>query len=326
MKPYGTVLCVGELLIDFFCTDVDVSLTEGRHFSKQAGGAPANVSAAIARLGGQSAFLGKVGADPFGLFLKQTLEEQHVDTSMLLLDAAAPTTLAFVSLAASGERDFVFNRGADRLLSLEELDRTAIRQAAMLHFGSATALLADPFREVYLTLMDEAKANGQFISFDPNYRGDLWNGRQEEFIALSRAGISKADLVKVSDEELQIISGETDRDAALDLLHDWGAGAVAVTLGKDGTLVSSPASRMLIPSITVKSIDSTGAGDAFVGALLCQISQLAQPAEFMQSAELQQAFIAFANQVGAIVCTKVGAIAALPTQGEVQEFVRQAAL
>lgn len=326
MKEYGTVLCVGELLIDFFCTDVDVSLTEGRHFSKQAGGAPANVSAAIARLGGQSAFLGKVGADPFGLFLKQTLEEQKVDTSMLLLDTAAPTTLAFVSLAANGERDFVFNRGADRLLSLEELDRAAIRETAMLHFGSATALLADPFREVYVTLMDEAKANGQYISFDPNYRGDLWNGRQEEFITLSRAGISKADLVKVSDEELQIITREMDRDTALDLLHEWGAGAVAVTLGKEGTLISSPDSRMLIPSISVKSIDSTGAGDAFVGALLGQISQLAHPAEFTRSSELQQTFVTFANQVGAIVCTKVGAIAALPTQGEVREFVRQAAL
>ncbi|MEK3838097.1 carbohydrate kinase family protein [Paenibacillus sp. FSL R7-0128] len=320
MKLHGSVLCAGELLIDFFCTDVDVSLTAGRHFSKQAGGAPANVSAAIARLGGHSAFLGKVGADPFGFFLKQTLEEQNVDTSMLLLDPASPTTLAFVSRSANGERDFVFHRGADRLLRLEELDRAAVREAAMLHFGSATALLADPFREVYMTLMDEAKANGQFVSFDPNYRGDLWTGRQEEFITLSRAGISKADLVKVSDEELQLITSEADRNAALDMLHEWGAGAVAVTLGKDGTLISSPDSRLLIPSITVKSIDSTGAGDAFIGALLCRISQLAHPADFTRSAELQQEFVTFANRVGAMVCTKVGAIAALPTLDEVQEF------
>ncbi|WP_339311531.1 carbohydrate kinase [Paenibacillus sp. FSL M7-0896] len=320
MKLHGSVLCAGELLIDFFCTDVDVSLTAGRHFSKQAGGAPANVSAAIARLGGHSAFLGKVGADPFGFFLKQTLEEQNVDTSMLLLDPASPTTLAFVSRSANGERDFVFHRGADQLLRLEELDLAAVREAAMLHFGSATALLADPFREVYMTLMDEAKANGQFVSFDPNYRGDLWTGRQEEFITLSRAGISKADLVKVSDEELQLITSEADRDAALDMLHEWGAGAVAVTLGKDGTLISSPDSRLLIPSITVKSIDSTGAGDAFIGALLCRISQLAHPADFTRSAELQQEFVTFANRVGAMVCTKVGAIAALPTLDEVQEF------
>lgn len=239
---------------------------------------------------------------------------------MLLLDPASPTTLAFVSRSVNGERDFVFHRGADRLLRLEEIDRAAVREAAMLHFGSATALLADPFREVYMTLMDEAKANGQFVSFDPNYRGDLWTGRHEEFIALSRAGISKADLVKVSDEELQLITSEADRDAALDMLHEWGARAVAVTLGKDGTLISSPDSRLLIPSITVKSIDSTGAGDAFIGALLCRISQLAHPADFTRSAELQQEFVTFANRVGAIVCTKVGAIAALPTLDEVQEF------
>lgn len=129
-----------------------------------------------------------------------------------------------------------------------------------------------------------------------------------------------ADLVKVSDEELQLITSEADRDAALDMLHEWGAGAVAVTLGRDGTLISSPDSRLLIPSITVKSIDSTGAGDAFIGALLCRISQLAHPADFTRSAELQQEFVTFANRVGAMVCTKVGAIAALPTLDEVQEF------
>ncbi|WP_340025697.1 carbohydrate kinase [Paenibacillus sp. FSL K6-1096] len=321
MNSYGTVLCVGELLIDFFCTEVEVSLTEGRQFTKQAGGAPANVSAAIARLGGRSALLGKVGADPFGRFLTQTLEQQQVDTSMLLADTSVPTTLAFVSRAADGERDFVFHRGADRLLRLEELDRPAIRKAALLHFGSATALLADPFREVYLTLMEEAEAQGQFISFDPNYREDLWNGRQEEFITLSRAAIRRSDLIKVSGEELELITGEEDCAAALDLLHDWGAGAVAVTLGKDGTLISSPGSRMRIPSIPVESVDSTGAGDAFSGALLWQISRLPAPASFIHSPELQQTFVRFANQVGAIVCTRIGAMAALPTLDEVQAFV-----
>lgn len=135
MKNDRTVLCVGELLIDFFCTDIDVNLAKGQHFSKQAGGAPANVSAAVAKLGGKASFLGKIGADPFGIYLKQTLEEQHVDTSMLLFDPETPTTLAFVSLAANGERDFVFNRGADRQLSLQDIDREWTRQAAILHLA-----------------------------------------------------------------------------------------------------------------------------------------------------------------------------------------------
>lgn len=118
-----SVVCIGELLIDFFCTDVDVDLMEGRQFLKSAGGAPANVSAAIAKLGGDAAFSGKVGKDPFGYFLKRTLDAVHVDTSMLVMDEKAPTTLAFVSLKQNGERDFVFNRGADALFTLEDIDQ-----------------------------------------------------------------------------------------------------------------------------------------------------------------------------------------------------------
>lgn len=321
MKNEATVLCVGELLIDFFCTDIDVNLVKGEHFSKQAGGAPANVSAAVAKLGGQAAFLGKVGADPFGMYLKQVLDEQQVDTTMLLLDPSTPTTLAFVSLAANGERDFVFNRGADRQLSLQDIDKERTRQAAILHFGSATALLADPFREAYLTLLAEAKAGGQFTSFDPNYRGDLWNKRLEEFIQLSRRGIQNADFVKVSEEELNIITGLSDQNASLNLLHEWGAGTVAVTLGKEGTLISSGGYRSLVGSIAVKSVDSTGAGDAFVGAMLYQISQQSEPKTFGSDVQQLQEFVALANRVGAIVCTKVGAIAALPTLQEVRDFV-----
>ncbi|BCG57005.1 carbohydrate kinase family protein [Paenibacillus sp. URB8-2] len=324
MKNYGTVLCVGELLIDFFCTDVDVNLVDGQHFSKQAGGAPANVSAAIAKLGGNASFLGKVGDDPFGKFLKQTLDQERVDTSMLLFEQGTPTTLAFVSLQGNGERDFVFNRGADRLVTPEDLDKEQIKQAAIVHFGSATALLNDPFRQTYLELMDEAKDNGQFISFDPNYRGDLWKGREEEFISLSKEGIQKADFVKLSEDELKIVSGESDRKSALDILHGWGAKTVAVTLGKEGTLISTGATRTLIDSIKVKSIDSTGAGDAFIGAVLFQISGLEQPKEFAQDFEQLQSFVTLANRVGAIVCTKVGAIAALPTLEEVNRFASQA--
>ncbi|NGM84430.1 carbohydrate kinase [Paenibacillus sp. 7124] len=324
MKNYGTVLCVGELLIDFFCTDVDVNLVDGQHFSKQAGGAPANVSAAIAKLGGKASFLGKVGDDPFGKFLKQTLDQERVDTSMLLFEQGTPTTLAFVSLQGNGERDFVFNRGADRLVTPEDLDKEQIKQASIVHFGSATALLNDPFKQTYLDLMDEAKENGQFISFDPNYRGDLWKGREEEFISLSKEGIQKADFVKLSEDELKIVSGESDRKSALDILHGWGAKTIAVTLGKEGTLISTGATRTLIDSIKVKSIDSTGAGDAFIGAVLFQISGLEQPKEFAQDFEQLQKFVTLANRVGAIVCTKVGAIAALPTLEEVERFASQA--
>jgi len=127
------------LLIDFFCTDVDINLVEGKNFEKQAGGAPANVCATIVKLGGSALFSGKVGNDPFGHFLKNTLEELKVDTSMLVLDELNPTTLAFVSLKENGERDFIFNRGADAYFSEEDLDKDKIKNASILHFGSATA-------------------------------------------------------------------------------------------------------------------------------------------------------------------------------------------
>jgi fructokinase len=145
----SSVVCMGELLIDFFCTDVEIDLVKGQNFQKQAGGAPANVCATIAKLGGVSHFCGKVGNDPFGHFLKKTLDDAKVDTSMLVLDGLHPTTLAFVSLKANGERDFVFNRGADAFLVEEAIDKDKLREASILHFGSATALLSDPFQSTY---------------------------------------------------------------------------------------------------------------------------------------------------------------------------------
>ncbi|AWB45915.1 carbohydrate kinase [Paenibacillus sp. CAA11] len=320
MAEQKTVICIGELLIDFFCMDIGAGLAKGEHFSKQAGGAPANVSAAISRLGGQSAFAGKVGADPFGDFLKKTLDDQQVDTSMLRMDASAPTTMAFVSLQADGERDFVFNRGADRNMTAEDIDPKQLQQAGIIHFGSATALLENPFRKAYFDIMQDASRMQKFVSFDPNFRTDLWRGREEEFIALARQGISQADLVKLSEEELKLITGQAERASAVQLLHQWGAGMAAVTLGAEGTFVSNGTEAALVPSIPVKSIDSTGAGDAFVGAMLLKISRLEDPKALVNEFERLNEFTSFANKVGALVCMKVGAIASLPTWDEVERF------
>ena len=320
MQKNKLVVCVGELLIDFFCTDIDVDLTKGNHFLKGAGGAPANVTAAIAKLGGHAAFSGKVGKDPFGYFLKQTLDDVNVDTSMLVMDETAPTTLAFVSLKKNGERDFVFNRGADGLFNWEDVQVDLVKTAKVLHFGSATALLGNPFQETYLRLIEEGRTNGQFISFDPNYRGDLWKGRQNEFIALSQKAISLSDFVKVSDEELEIITGENHLETGVHALHELGAKMVAVTLGKNGTYFSNGESEATVGSIQIESIDSTAAGDAFVGAFLFQLANLDNPKELVGEFEQLQGMVAFANKVGAIVCTKIGAISALPTLQEVEFF------
>lgn len=316
MAPTSSVLCIGELLIDFFCKDVGISLAEGRNFEKQAGGAPANVCAAIVKLGGKALFAGKVGNDLFGQFLKKTLDDMKVDTSLLVMDQDHPTTVAFVSLKHNGERDFIFTRGADAFLSEEDLDQAQIMKNSIFHFGSATALLDKPFQSTYLNLMQNAKEEGKLISFDPNFRSDLWKGRVNHFIDLAKQGISTADFVKVSDEELRIISGTEDLIEGMKVLHQIGAKVIAVTLGKEGTMISNGRDFERVPSITVTSVDSTGAGDAFVGATLYQLAKAENPNTLLEDFNEIKKIIALSNKVGALACTKVGAISSLPTEEE----------
>ncbi|MCR3759575.1 carbohydrate kinase [Clostridium felsineum] len=313
----NNVLCIGELLIDFICSDIDTTLSKGENFKKKAGGAPANVTAAISKLGGSASFLGKVGADPFGQFLKDTLEEVKVDTSMLIMDRNSNTTLAFVSLQANGERDFVFNRGADALLTYDEINLNKVYSNKIIHFGSATALLGGDMTDTYLKIMKEAKKKGIFISFDPNYRDNLWGSRTEEFKDISRECMELADFVKLSDDELKIISGKETLEEGIKSLASEDM-VIAVTLGKEGTLISRGKETEIIESIKVKSIDSTGAGDAFVGAFLYKLSQAIEPKKVLNDFSEIKKVTCFANKVGAIVCTKLGAISALPNLEEVE--------
>jgi fructokinase len=315
----SSVFCIGELLIDFFCTDVDIDLTDGLHFQKQAGGAPANVCAAVVKLGGEALFCGKVGQDPFGQYLRKTMEDLKVDTSLIVFDEYHPTTLAFVSLNTDGERDFTFNRGADAYLTEEEIDRNKLNNSGILHFGSATALLTDPFQSTYLNIMEYARRAGKFISFDPNFRKDLWSDNLPVFVELAQKGAALADFVKVSHEELQIISGKADLAAGTAYLHRLGAKMVAVTLGKEGTFISNGVYSEVVPSIPVNSIDSTGAGDAFVGATLFQFAQKEDLRHISVDFDNLKEVIAFSNKVGALVCTKVGAITAIPNTEEVHQ-------
>ncbi|QAA34827.1 carbohydrate kinase family protein [Clostridium manihotivorum] len=316
----NSIFCIGELLIDFICSDVNSSLVDGGNFIKKAGGAPANVTSAIAKLGGKAYFGGSVGRDAFGLFLKNTIEEVGVDTSYMKLMEDKSTTLAFVSLKDNGERDFIFNRGADEAYELSEDEVAQIVNNKIIHFGSATALLSGSLKATYTDLIYKAKENGTFISFDPNYRTDLWKGRTEEFVDISRWCMKYADFVKVSDEEALLISGRTTVEEAAKAIASIGNSTVAVTLGKEGTLITNGEATAVIKSISIKSIDSTGAGDAFVGAVLYKLAQAKEPKASVRNMEAMKDIITFANKVGAIVCTKLGAIAALPTLSEVNDF------
>lgn len=304
------ILCIGEALIDMICTDKGLPLTEGDHFIKKAGGAPMNVAAAIAALGGEVAVSAKVGADPFGKHLIEVLNSFNVDTTEVVTDKENFTTFAFVSLMENGERDFYFNRGADRMLSKEDISKINVSDFGIAHFGSATAFLPGPLQATYLYLLEKAKAEKLFISFDPNYRQLLFGENQPEFISRSWEFIKQADFFKVSDEEALLITGKSTIDEAAQYFFDNTSAVFAITLGKTGTLLGFEKSTTIIPSITIQPVDTTGAGDAFVGAVLYQLALYTTTEIKQMKEEDWKGIFLKANKAGARTCEYMGAMEA----------------
>lgn len=308
-----SIICTGELLIDFISQNIGNNLCNSSTFLKKAGGAPANVSAVISRLGGKGLFCGKVGDDSFGEFLEKSLISHGVDCSLLYKDKKHSTTLAFVSLEENGERDFSFVRAADSYLKYSELDLNILKEASVFHFGSATGFLEGDLKETYCKLLDFAVENNKVISFDPNYRDAFWKNNKVEFIENSLNFVKYADILKISEEELFILTGLKDFQEAVKFLHEKGAKLITVTLGKEGTFVSNGSLKETIPSIKVKSIDSTGAGDAFIGAFLYYVEANGL---ILDDFEKIKSYISKANVVAAKVCTKMGAMEALDVISE----------
>lgn len=292
------------------CTDKNMALSDGNHFLKKAGGAPMNVAAAIAALGGEVAVSAKVGADPFGKHLIEVLNAFNVDTTEVLTDKENFTTFAFVSLMENGERDFYFNRGADRMLSKEDISKINVSDFGIAHFGSATAFLPGPLQATYLHLLEKSKAENLFISFDPNYRQLLFGDNQPEFISRSWEFIKQADFFKVSDEEALLITGKSTIDEAAKVFFDKSSAVFAITLGKEGTLLGFENSTTIIPSIAIQPVDTTGAGDAFVGAVLYQLSLLDTAALNNINKENWITIFSKANKAGARTCEYMGAMEA----------------
>lgn len=304
------VLCIGEALIDMICTDRGSRLADGQNFLKKAGGAPANVAAAIAALGGQVDMAAKVGKDPFGQHLIDLLNEMGVNTKWIIQDPTSFTTFAFVSLMEDGERDFYFNRGADGQLSMADLATLNLNKYSIVHFGSATGFLPGPLQATYIDLLNKAKAAGALISFDPNYRHLLFPNNTASFITQSWHFIQSCDFFKLSDEEAMLITELDTVDAAAAALRAKTNAVFAITLGKEGTLLSTSHGTEIISSIPITAIDATGAGDAFVGAVLYQLIGT-KPADMQAIAiEQWQTMIANANKAGARTCEYVGAMEA----------------
>ena len=304
------ILCIGEALIDMICTDRGSSLADGNNFLKKPGGAPTNVAAAIAALGGKVDLAAKVGIDPFGKHLIDVMNGFGVNTKWMLQDEKNFTTFAFVSLMENGERDFYFNRGADGQLSKADISGININDFSIVHFGSATGFLPGPLQEAYHHLLQLAIDNNVMVSFDPNYRHLLFKDDQPSFIKQSWQFIEKSDFFKVSDEEALLLTNAKDVDAAAKIFSEKTKAVFAITLGEKGTLLGLNGKTKIINSIPVKAIDTTGAGDAFVGAVLYQLSLLEKEQINNLTLEAWQHIFINANKAGARTCEYTGAMEA----------------
>ncbi|MFZ9403066.1 MAG: carbohydrate kinase family protein [Sediminibacterium sp.] len=304
------VLCIGEALIDMICTDRGTSLSKGQNFLKKAGGAPANVAAAIAALGAEVDMAAKVGKDPFGMHIVELLNEMGVNTKWVLQDPNHFTTFAFVSLMEDGERDFYFNRGADGQLSTEDLSELNLKEYSIVHFGSATGFLPGPLQDAYLDLLEKSKKAGAIISFDPNYRHLLFPNNTKSFIDQCWPFIEQSHFFKLSDEEAMLITGCDSVQHAAAALRKKSKAVFAITMGKEGTLLSMGDHLEMIGSIAITPVDATGAGDAFVGAVLFQLIN-SNPSLLEQiDIDHWKKMISNANKAGARTCEFMGAMEA----------------
>ena len=307
-----SVVCFGELLIDFVALESGVTVGDASGFQKAPGGAPANVAVAVARLGYPSAFLGQVGDDPFGHHLADVLAADHVDVSGLKFSAEARTALAFVSLAAGGERSFSFYRhpSADMLMTPADVDLRVIDRGKIFHFGSIT-LIGEPSRSATLAAVQHALDRGLTISYDPNLRLALWPDADAARAGML-GGLEYANIVKVSAEEVEFLTGSSD----VQTLWRDRTQIIVVTHGADGATLYTRSGSHHMPGFNVNPVDTTGAGDGFVAGLL--VGLLDHSADY--PAHLGD-ILRFANAVGALVTTQRGAIYGMPTRAAVQKFL-----
>ncbi len=311
------IITVGELLIDLTQTRVDERGV--RHYAANPGGAPANVAVAAARLGARTGFIGKVGADTYGDDLQAVLERSGVDVTGLYR-AAELTTQAVVSVAPSGERSFAFYRspGADTLLTEDEVRKALQELPRAVHFGSVS-LTAEPARSATLCAGRLAKDGDAIVSYDPNYRANLWPDQQTA-VAWMKKPLPLVDVLKLSDEELPLLTGAEDPETGTAELAKLGIGLVVVTLGSKGVFYRLGEAVGVIPGIKVKVADTNGAGDTFLGALLSRLVLRGEkPLEGLTAPELEE-MLRFANRAAALTCTRSGAIPAMPTLAEVEAF------
>ena len=317
-KKYD-VIALGELLIDF--TMNGQSEQGNNMFEACPGGAPCNVLALLNKMGKKTAFIGKVGKDQFGTLLRDTITEVGIDASNLMVDENVNTTLAFVHTFPDGDREFSFyrNPGADMMLTADEVNPEVVKDTKVFHFGTLS-MTHDGVREATKKAVETAKANGCLVSFDPNLRPPLWSSldlakEQMEY------GFGKCDILKISDNEIQFVSGKEDYDEGIAYLQEtYNIPLILLTMGKDGSRAYYKGMRVERPGFSVKAIETTGAGDTFCGSSLNYLVD--HDFENLTEEQLGE-MLTFANAAAALVTTKKGAIKAMPVKEEVLELIQK---
>ena len=317
-KKYD-VIALGELLIDF--TMNGQSEQGNNMFEACPGGAPCNVLALLNKMGKKTAFIGKVGKDQFGALLRDTITEAGIDASNLMVDENVNTTLAFVHTFPDGDREFSFyrNPGADMMLTADEVNPEVVKDTKVFHFGTLS-MTHEGVREATKKAVETAKANGCLVSFDPNLRPPLWSSldlakEQMEY------GFGKCDILKISDNEIQFVSGKKDYDEGIAYLQEtYNIPLILLTMGKDGSRAYYKGMRVERPGFSVKAIETTGAGDTFCGSSLNYLVD--HDFENLTEEQLGE-MMTFANAAAALVTTKKGAIKAMPVKEEVLELIQK---
>jgi len=309
------VVALGELLIDFtmLSADGDGYPTMAAH----PGGAPANFLAALAKFGKKTALIGKVGTDKFGRLLTDTLKSASIDTRGLIASDDVFTTLAFVTLDASGDREFSFARkpGADTCIRFEEIDLKLIDEARVFHFGTLS-LTDEPARSATQQIVACAKERGKLITYDPNLRKPLWKDLEtakEQMLW----GLAQADVVKISDEEVEFLFGMKPEEGAAHLIRCYGVKLVFVTCGADGCYYSNGTVSGKVPGLSgIQVVDTTGAGDIFGGSAVYKLLETGKAPEMLSKAELDE-IVTFACTAAGLSTTKHGGISSVPEMEDV---------
>lgn len=316
------VTCLGELLVDMFPAEVGRRLVEVSAFRPKPGGAPANVAVCLARLEARSAFIGKVGDDAFGHHLAGILAQEGVEIRAMRYDDEARTTMAFIASPDANTAEFLFyrNPGADTRLRADELDRRLLAESKALHLGSLS-LVEEPIRSAAVEAICLCRAAGGMISLDVNYRPTLWPGPEAAYEQVM-AILPEVNLVKVNEDELKLLTGTRDLQGGTAKILDHGPSICAVTLGAGGSFFRAGEGFGRVAPFVVKTVDATGAGDAFIAGLLKRLVTPGDWREQLEPAKMRRNLL-YANAVGAITTQTQGAIPALPTASTVEIFLNQ---